>query len=370
MITHFVCEVLIVGAGLAGLAAGYDLVSKGYDVKIVEAENRVGGRVFTHHLVDGNHFEEGPFAFGNGEQPLWDYVHEFNLPFIKHPPMQRRFYFQGYEGTFNQKGFFLEGKEKEVVLNEFLDYFRPVLEEITDDIPFSQALELVGASAQAIEWLQNMTLVGLLAPNFQNLSTKAVLAFIEQYDTSTAFYTLQGGNDQLPQAFAKKLEGKILLNHRVDSVEQQEKVCLITGPSFSIKAQVVIFTVPLPRLGTISINPHVSLEKQEIIKNNCYTPCARLSMIAPPYILSAKPQAGVFLFSDQLGWIRDQSAFQRDTCKKTVFNTSLTGKKAEECAINMEKWKQDLSDFLSNAYEDWDNDHIEYHFNFLSEGYA
>src|SRR5689334_12796797 len=111
MITHLVCEILIVGAGLAGLAAGYDLACKGYDVKIVEAENRVGGRVFTHHSGDGIHFEEGPFAFGNEEQPLWNYVQEFNLPLIKYPSMQPKFCFQGYEGSLNQKIFFLEEKE-------------------------------------------------------------------------------------------------------------------------------------------------------------------------------------------------------------------------------------------------------------------
>jgi monoamine oxidase len=37
-------RVIIVGAGLAGLSAGYRLKQKGYDVLILEASDRPGGR--------------------------------------------------------------------------------------------------------------------------------------------------------------------------------------------------------------------------------------------------------------------------------------------------------------------------------------
>jgi monoamine oxidase len=67
---NILCEIAIIGAGLAGLAAADHLTSQGYDVKVIEAENRVGGRVLTYHLPDNTHFELGPFSFGDGEQPL------------------------------------------------------------------------------------------------------------------------------------------------------------------------------------------------------------------------------------------------------------------------------------------------------------
>ena len=40
-------RVIVVGAGLAGLAAASDLTADGYQVTIVEAQDRIGGRILT-----------------------------------------------------------------------------------------------------------------------------------------------------------------------------------------------------------------------------------------------------------------------------------------------------------------------------------
>ncbi|MGP8058534.1 MAG: flavin monoamine oxidase family protein [Acidimicrobiales bacterium] len=53
------CEVVVVGAGFAGLAAARDLAAAGVDVEVVEARNRVGGRSWSLRTPGGFAVEEG-----------------------------------------------------------------------------------------------------------------------------------------------------------------------------------------------------------------------------------------------------------------------------------------------------------------------
>jgi monoamine oxidase len=62
-------SVLIVGAGASGLLAGFELVSAGLPVTIIEARDRIGGRVHTVRTQEGGPIELGA-EFIHGDLPL------------------------------------------------------------------------------------------------------------------------------------------------------------------------------------------------------------------------------------------------------------------------------------------------------------
>ncbi|MEM6528230.1 MAG: FAD-dependent oxidoreductase, partial [Chloroflexota bacterium] len=71
---------LVLGAGIAGINAARTLADAGRDVMVLEARDRIGGRVFTtRNLVDGVPVELGA-EFLHGEKvPQWEIVRELGL---------------------------------------------------------------------------------------------------------------------------------------------------------------------------------------------------------------------------------------------------------------------------------------------------
>ncbi len=52
-------DVVVIGAGAAGLSASSELIKKGRSVLCIEAMNRIGGRCFTNHDIFGSPFDVG-----------------------------------------------------------------------------------------------------------------------------------------------------------------------------------------------------------------------------------------------------------------------------------------------------------------------
>jgi monoamine oxidase len=72
-------RVVVVGAGLAGLAAARRLVAGGHDVTVVEARDRVGGRTEGLVLDDGTPLELGGQWIGEGHTRMGELVRELGL---------------------------------------------------------------------------------------------------------------------------------------------------------------------------------------------------------------------------------------------------------------------------------------------------
>ena len=87
--------VVVLGAGLASLAAAYELRKKGIEVVVLEAQMRPGGRILTlRGFADGMYAEAGAMSVPDSETTAVSYISELNLPIqSKRPPNPFQRYF-------------------------------------------------------------------------------------------------------------------------------------------------------------------------------------------------------------------------------------------------------------------------------------
>jgi monoamine oxidase len=79
-------RVVVIGAGFAGLAAAYELESVGHQVIVIEARDKVGGRVESRRdVVPGKVMEGGAELIGRNHLAWWSYKMKFGLKFVKMP---------------------------------------------------------------------------------------------------------------------------------------------------------------------------------------------------------------------------------------------------------------------------------------------
>ncbi|KAL9610747.1 MAG: hypothetical protein Q9167_004566 [Letrouitia subvulpina] len=94
--------VTIVGAGVSGLCAGYELKKAGFDVKILEASSRIGGRVKTFRepsFAPGLHGEGGAMRIPANHFLLHQYIKNFGLELFPFEMKNKFIYVSGYGET-------------------------------------------------------------------------------------------------------------------------------------------------------------------------------------------------------------------------------------------------------------------------------
>lgn len=301
-------SVAVVGAGLAGLAAAYELQRAGHTVTLLEGRGYAGGRVRTLRapFADELYAEAGGQAFYPVEPNYAaSYVEEFGL---ERGPGGR-----GGLGLYHLRGTILQAgpNEPDWPLNLTSDersaglggmvarYIEPAVSELRemstpegwssealdrfDGISFAGALRQQGASPAAVELLRlsQRDYVGEGADQYS-----AVDMFGQAYNVAAqagtlrgAFFSIRGGNDLLPRAFATRLAGSLRYGATVTRVQWSDRAVTVhfetLGGPQTATAECVIMAIPFSVLRSVVFEPALSAAKQRAIANLSYASLAR-----------------------------------------------------------------------------------------------
>jgi len=229
-------HVIVIGAGIAGLAAARALAERGIRVTVIEARERVGGRVFTQH-TDGATVELGA-EFVHGRPPeLWALIEEAGVETVERDGTVLR---DDLDSGLSEDD--LQDVATFQTLEELCDYTGP-------DMPFTEYL--------ADTWLEPKDRAAVLgyvegfnAAEGDRIGVHGLAAQQEAEDASEGDRTwhVRGGYAQLAEYLAakvKELGGEILLGEVVSSIAWEPGRVRITTANAEYVGQQCIVTLPL-----------------------------------------------------------------------------------------------------------------------------
>jgi monoamine oxidase len=286
-------RVVIVGAGMAGLVAAYELLKAGHDPIILEARQRIGGRIYTVRdpFTDGLHAEAGAMRLPLGHKLTLSYVEKFKLetlPFTMGNP-QAYVHLQGKKvraANFDPSQYDFEfaphekGKRPQELIEEALHPLRELLsqqgeaawDEIIakyDQFCTREFLEQAGLSEGTIE------LFGILSNNEARMNYSFVEYFRSEMEHGFSnMVQIQGGTDMLPRAFLPTLQSRIRYGAKMVALEQTPTSASVhyqtRAGTFKETGDHIILTVPFPVLRHVEVIPAFSHRKQRAIRQLNY----------------------------------------------------------------------------------------------------
>ena len=235
----------MIGAGFAGLACADRLVQLGHDVTVLEARDRVGGRVWSQELIPGQPrtvVERGAEFVLNGYDVLTGMARRWGLELA---PSGMSYYVREPRRT-----------SMPITADEVAATVR-ALQPLVADTPTSTSLreflDRTGIAAAAVEAIAARAAISCAASE-EVLSAHVLLDELAGVQPQPT-YRVAGGNQRIASAMAAALGDRVRLTCPASAVRAHDDGVTVHVPGTMLEADAVVLAIPLPLLERFDVSP-------------------------------------------------------------------------------------------------------------------
>jgi len=279
-------QVIVIGAGFSGIAAAKKLFEANIPFIVLEARERLGGRVFTKPLNQDLYLDFGGQWIGPSHDRMYALCEEFGIE-----------YFETYDQGFNLLDLDQKVKKFKGLIPKMdilsllnLDYVLKKLERLAKSIPLDspwrhpKAMEFdsisLGAFVKsncktlACRKVTTLALETVFASDLNEISLLHGLFYIKSgRDLNTLInikngaqlHRVVGGMQTIIEKMAVPFMERIYFNHPVEKITKEKDYYLVTGRDFSFTAKKIIMAIPPPLAAKINFQPLLSAEKRQVM---------------------------------------------------------------------------------------------------------
>jgi monoamine oxidase len=326
-------SVLVVGAGLSGLATAHALTERGYDVKVLETSDRPGGRILTIRSPwrDGLFVEAGALHVV-GDPALLQLFAKMDVELEK-PPASRglaRAALRDGKRTVVRAGERwpraqpLSAEEEALGEQGCMDRYFAVAKTFDPTGPLPAALLDLDA-IDGLEFLRregastgfSASIDDMLGLGDTGLRGMSALALVQQWAEILREIQLGGGGrvvggaDRLPRAIAARLGDRVLYGARVRGAAQSERGVTVLfergGRADTLNADRLVFTLSPKVLCGLTVHPTLSAEKRAALEGVTLESVTRVWVETDDRYWLARGESGRVETDSPIGPVRDES---------------------------------------------------------------
>ena len=282
-------DVCVVGAGYAGLTAAHRLSQGGKSVAVLEARDRVGGRIWTHELADGSPIDRGGGWLGPKHDAIFGLAGEMGVSTYK---------------TYVKGAHLLVGEGKTRRYTGLIPKISPLaiitlalaqtkINRMAKTLPLEAPWDAKRAkewdSRSVASWLEDTgirttiardlfetAIRGCMTGDLEEVSLLHLLVLARGHGSINTLFSIEngaqenlvdGGAGSIARRVAEKLGDAVRLNSPVTSVSQRSDHVVVNAGAVEVAARHVVVTVPPALILDIEFDPVLPDDRATLYRN-------------------------------------------------------------------------------------------------------